>query len=160
MRRALHVRPCLMHRMMNHERGRVQQPHLAPVHNLAVPIDADEVAAAHGPEGDAEGIHPERVWLNRVADRDMARHAGLVPELAEDAQPGGQTALQVLTLLILVREGGRAAETLLALVRVDAWLEGRRWVGRRGDCRPWDIIASSGGGSGGRHGSDGNYGAL
>lgn len=62
------VRPRLVDGRVNHEGGGVEQAHGAAVDDAAFLVDADQVGRFDEGEGDAEGVYPEGVWLDRVLE--------------------------------------------------------------------------------------------
>jgi hypothetical protein len=65
-RRAQHVRPRRVDRVVDRVRRRVEQPDLAALDDAAVGCDPDQVACADVRKGYAKGVDPEGVWLDRV----------------------------------------------------------------------------------------------
>lgn len=69
------VRAGVVDGAVDHEGGGVEQPAVAAVDDLALVVDADQVRGVDERERDAERVHPERVRLDRVAQRDVASDA-------------------------------------------------------------------------------------
>lgn len=109
-RRTQHVRPRLMNRAMDHKRRRIQQPDLPAPNHLAIMIDMYQIAPLHERESDAERVHPEGVRIDGIADGDVAGDAFVEAVFAEDAQGGGEAALEVFALFVFVGEFGGAGE--------------------------------------------------
>lgn len=85
MRRTQHVGPGLVNRAVNHKRRRIQQPPLTAPDNLSRMIDLDEVAAFHERERETEGVDPEGVRVDRIADGDVPRDAFVEAVFGEDS---------------------------------------------------------------------------
>lgn len=62
------------------------------------------------PKGNAERVHPERSRVNGIAQRDVTRDAFVEALFGEDAKRSGQTALEILALLVFVGEDGGFGE--------------------------------------------------
>ena len=99
-----------MNSAVNHKRRRVQQADLPARNHLPRMIDLDKVAALHEREGDAKGVDPEGVGVDGVADGDVSGDAFVETVFAEDAQGGGEAALEVFALFVFVGEFGGAGE--------------------------------------------------
>lgn len=87
-RRAHDVGPGLVHGVVDHVGGGIQEPVLAAVDDLALFVDEDQVRGLDQAEGGAERVHPERVGVHRVAERDVAGDAFVEAIFAEDAEGG------------------------------------------------------------------------
>ena len=105
MRSTQHIRPRLMNRRVNHVRRRVEQSVLAAVDDSAGVVDEDEVGFGYEAESPAEGVHPEAVWLDGVAEGDVAGDAFVEAVFAENAEGGGEAAFEVVAFGVFVCEG-------------------------------------------------------
>lgn len=147
MRRTVDLWPCGMDRRVDHVRRGIEQPAGAARDDLPVVVDLDEIGRLDLGEGDAEGVDPEGGRVDGVAQGDVARDAFVEAILAEDAECGGQSALQVLALLVFVLEDGRLGEGhldfgllcggLLGLLRGCRCAVGRRAIGGEIVCGRW-----------------------
>jgi hypothetical protein len=59
---------------MNRKRCTIQKSDLAAFQDLALLADADQIRLLDQREGDSEGVHPERLSVYRIANRDVASH--------------------------------------------------------------------------------------
>jgi hypothetical protein len=57
---------------MDHEGRRVKQPDIAALQDLALLADPDQIRLLDQREGDSERIHPERGFVYRIPNRDVA----------------------------------------------------------------------------------------
>jgi hypothetical protein len=105
MRSAHYIWSGFVDRRVDHVGGGVEQAVLAAADDFAGVVDEDEVGFGHEAEGAAEGVHPEAVRLDRVAERDVAGDAFVEAVFAEDAEGGGQAAFEVFALFVFVGEG-------------------------------------------------------
>ena len=112
MRRTNHIGPRTMHRRMNHIRRGIQQPTRAPIDDLPIVIDEDQIRALDHAERHAERVHPEGGRVDGVAERDVARDTFVVAQLAEDAEGERQPAFQVGSFLVFVGEAWWGGEFL------------------------------------------------
>lgn len=112
-RRAQHIRPSFMNRSVNHVRRCVQQSVFAAVDDFAGVVDEDEVGFGHQAESAPEGVHPEAVRVDRVAEGDVAGYAFVEAVFAEDAEGGGEAAFEVVAFGVFVGEGWGAGEEML-----------------------------------------------
>lgn len=120
-----------MHSCMNEKASAVAKSavRLAAIENIAVVIDTQDITGSHEAKVQAKGVHQEGVWVDRIANSDMAS-AGV--EILRDFRSQqwtvvcaeysayivmpknpeckGQTAFQVLSLfqfLIFTPNSGR-----------------------------------------------------
>lgn len=93
---------------MDHVGGCVEQSAVPAVDYLAGMVDEDEVRLVDEGEGHAERVHPETVWVNGVAERDVPGDAFVETVFAEDAEGGRETAFEVVAFFVGVVEFGRA----------------------------------------------------
>ena len=75
MRRTEHIRARGMDGRVDHKGSRVEHAIRAAVNDFAVVVDLDQVRGFNERERRAEGIHPERAWVDGVAQGDVAGHA-------------------------------------------------------------------------------------
>ena len=112
------VGPRLVQRRVDGERRGV---HAAlALDDLALRVDEEQVGHADVAERHPERVHPEVVEPLGVTGGDVTGDALLEPELAEDAEAGGEALLAVLALLLdgvvlrevpaLVADGGRLGQ--------------------------------------------------
>lgn len=104
------VRPRFVHGPMDHKCGCVQQPDLAAVNHIAVMVDLDQILLPDEREGEAEGIHPESIWLDGISKGDVTGDTFIVSILAEDPEGSGQTTFEVVPFGVLVGKGRRAGK--------------------------------------------------
>lgn len=62
-------------RGVDHVCGGVEESALAAVNDLAGVVDEDKVGLVDEAKGDTKGVHPEAIWLDRVAHGDVAGDA-------------------------------------------------------------------------------------
>ena len=98
-----------VHGGVDGEAGRVDGVHVALGLHDALLVDEAEVRRLHVAEGLAEGVDPEVVGFEGVADGDVpARALVVVPVLAEPADGGGLVEFAEGALVEGVGEGGDA----------------------------------------------------
>ena len=97
-----HVGPSGMDLRMDGERRRVQRP--APLDHLALVVHEDEVLHPDLLEVHAERVDPEVVEPLGVPGGDVAGDPFVEPELAEQAERGGEALLAVPALVVDVVE--------------------------------------------------------
>jgi hypothetical protein len=88
-----HVGPGLVDLRVDGEGGKVHW--IAALNHLALVVDEDQVAHPDVLEGQSERVDPEVVRQLGVAGGDVAGHALLEAELAEDPQGGREPLLAV-----------------------------------------------------------------
>jgi hypothetical protein len=96
---------------MNGERGLVDRT--AALHNLAVVVDEQQIRHAYVPEVHAERVDPEVVGQLWIAGRDVAGHALVEPETAEEPEPGRQSLFAMAAFVFDVFEGWRLETGLI-----------------------------------------------
>ena len=109
-RRTEHVRSGLVDGRVDHVRRGIQQSARAAVNHLAGVVDQDQVTLLDQREGHAERVDPEGVGVDGVAERDVAGHAFVKAQFAEDAEGEREAAFEVFALGVLVLEFGRGGE--------------------------------------------------
>jgi len=57
---------------VDHERGGVQQSVLAAIDNLALVVDQDQIGRLHQGKSLAEGVDPEVIRLDGIAESDVS----------------------------------------------------------------------------------------
>jgi hypothetical protein len=123
----------------------VQKTAWATVDDFALVVHADEVRSLEHRPCDTEGVHPERVRLDRILSCvsmvfslqgnssithpqcDVASHTLVEAKLREEAESQSQTALLIFALLVWVVElwwGGEVHLLCDGLVRLEAGLVG------------------------------------
>ena len=75
MGRTQDVWPSVVNGTVDHERGGIQQPHVATVDDLPVVVDLDEIALLDEGEGNTERVDPEGGRVDGIPQRDVSRDA-------------------------------------------------------------------------------------
>lgn len=104
-RRAHNIGPRFMDGTVDHIRRSVQESILSTSDHFAGVVDENEVGLVHQAESAAEGVHPETIGLDGVAEGDVTCDALVVAVFAEDAEGGCEAAFEVFALFVLVFEG-------------------------------------------------------
>ena len=125
-RSAHDVRPGLVDRRVYHVRGGVEQAVLAAVDDFAAVVHEDQVGFGDQAEGAAEGVHPEAVGLDGVAECDVPSDTLVEAVFAEDAEGGGEPAFEVVAFGEFVGEGWGAGRGIVSLM--NTLKEGSGWV--------------------------------
>jgi hypothetical protein len=66
---------------VDHVRGSIQQSDFAALKDFTLFVDSNKIGLVDEGEGDTEWIDPESVWLNGIAESDVASNALIFLEL-------------------------------------------------------------------------------
>lgn len=98
------VRPRCVDGPVDQEGRLVQHFDLAVVQDVALVIDAKQIALVDAVEVDAKRIDPETVLLYGVSNSDVAGKSFVKRVVTEDAVSTGELSLDILALLVFVAE--------------------------------------------------------
>ena len=82
------VWPGDVHGVVDHVRRRVEQTVWPAVDHFAVRVHENQIRGLDQAEGGAQRVHPERVRMDRITQRDVAGDALVETVFAEDAERG------------------------------------------------------------------------
>lgn len=98
------IRSGLMDRRVDHVRRRVEKSTLSAINDLSIMVDLNEIALLDHAEGNTERVDPEGCGVDGIAEGDVTGDTLVEAVFAEDAEGGGETAFEVVTLGVLVGE--------------------------------------------------------
>lgn len=97
---------------MDHEARAIQETVRAPINDLAVRINQDQIGASHQRKRSPQRIHPKVVRQDGIPERNVPREALVKGILGKDAERESEAALEVFAFLLLVGEFGRRGDFL------------------------------------------------